>query len=118
MFGRELIRICDDNELPLSDPLFLRAESFTYFSEAHHSTSWLDHCVSSPLGHHRILDMEVDYSFQSSDHFPLHLAIALPLDTHAMGTATPVAAVTPAPPLACWSKASEEDIQVYNQSSS
>ena len=35
VFGRELIRICDDNELRLSDPLFPPAESFTYFSEAH-----------------------------------------------------------------------------------
>ena len=79
-FGGELLSLCEDEGLVLSDLSFLgydrkKEHTFTFVSEAHQSTSWLDHCASNSLGHNNIVDMEVLYNCVSSDHLPLMLCI-------------------------------------------
>ena len=49
--------------------------SFTYISEAHGSTSWIDHCVCTSQAHASISVINVIYDTQSSDHFPLSICI-------------------------------------------
>ena len=49
--------------------------SFTYLSEAHGSTSWIDHCICTGQAHASILAINVIYDTQSSDHFPLSICI-------------------------------------------
>ena len=50
-FGKLLNDFCCNNNFKLSDKLLLPSNSFTYYSEAHSTTSWLDHCLSSHSVH-------------------------------------------------------------------
>ena len=71
VFGSELIEFCDVNNLCLIDKSMLLPDSFTYFSEAHGSTSWLDHCMTTKSGKSLISDISIENTFICSDHFPL-----------------------------------------------
>ena len=44
-FGMELKKFCINESLFLSDVLFCSDNSYTYYSEAHQSVSWLDHII-------------------------------------------------------------------------
>ena len=49
-FGVKLLSLCEDEGLVLSDLSFLgydrkKEHIFSFVSEAHHSTSWLDHYI-------------------------------------------------------------------------
>ena len=46
-FGKEFRKVCSDNNLIISDELMLPADTFTFVSACHGSTSWLDHVVST-----------------------------------------------------------------------
>ena len=47
-FGNELDKFCRDEGLVLSDVLLLEgSKSYTFFSDAHNTVSWIDHTVSS-----------------------------------------------------------------------
>ena len=46
-------------------------DSYTYVSEVHYSTSWIDHCVSSSSAHSAICGTEVLHDFITSDYHPL-----------------------------------------------
>ena len=48
---------------------------FTFISEAHGSTSWIDHCVCTGQAHAIISAINVFYRTQSSDHFALSICI-------------------------------------------
>jgi len=73
-FAPMLYEFCQDNNLHVSDVELLPNDTFTYFSDAHGTTSWLDHCVCSETMHNNIIDMKVDHGFLSSDHFPLQVS--------------------------------------------
>ena len=47
VFGSELIEYCDNNSLCCIDKSMLLSDSFTFYSAAHGTTSWLDHCVTT-----------------------------------------------------------------------
>lgn len=70
-FGSFLTPFCVDFDLILSDYEYMPQESFTYVSDAHGSTTWLDHCLSSSSLHKSINSIEVLHQFISSDHKPL-----------------------------------------------
>ena len=53
-FGELLFEFVHSNGLIASDFSLLPQNSFTFISEAHSTTSWLDHCISSPLFHNMI----------------------------------------------------------------
>ena len=61
IFGAELIDFCDNNELCFVDKERLLPDTFTYTSEAHGTTSWLDQSV---ISHVSVIDNVV-----CSDHF-------------------------------------------------
>ena len=71
MFGRELVRFVNDSGLIISDCEILPEESYTYLSEAHLSTSLLDHFVTTGNVHDLIENMYVTYDTVTSDHHPL-----------------------------------------------
>ena len=48
VFGSELIEFCDLNNLCFIDKSSLLPDSF--ISQTHHTTSWLDHCISTVSG--------------------------------------------------------------------
>ena len=47
LFGKELIEFCDINRLCFTDKNMLLPNTYTFFSQAQCSTSWLDHCITT-----------------------------------------------------------------------
>ena len=74
-FGKHMTRFCEDNNLVLSSQLLLPADSFTYYSEAHHSTSFLDHVISSADAHASIRGMKILHDEATTDHIPLQMVL-------------------------------------------
>jgi exonuclease III len=75
-FGRELSKFCQDENYVLSDVSYLKdTDTFTYYSEAHGTVSWLDHVLSTVNGHALVSDVKVDSSFVTSDHLPITLSL-------------------------------------------
>ena len=70
-FGKELVHFCETENLIISDSIIGDKDKFTFYSEAHDSTAWLDHLVSSSSFHSLIENIYVDNSLVSSDHFPI-----------------------------------------------
>ena len=77
VFGSELSSFCTEHGYVVSDieHMGIDSGSFTYLSEAHGSTSWIDHCICTGQAHASISAINVIYDTQSSDHFPLSICI-------------------------------------------
>ena len=71
LFYDELVRHCSDNTLLVCDVNHLPSDSFTHFSEAHNSTSWLDHVVASENISNALFEFKIIYGNSTSNHFPL-----------------------------------------------
>jgi exonuclease III len=75
-FGRELISFCTEENLIISDTIHCSVDdTYTFYSEAHHSTSWLDHIIANVNMHALINNVKVDYKCVTSDHFPVCCSI-------------------------------------------
>uniref|UniRef100_A0A1A8AIU9 exodeoxyribonuclease III n=1 Tax=Nothobranchius furzeri TaxID=105023 RepID=A0A1A8AIU9_NOTFU len=74
-FAKHLIQLCEDNDLVLSSKVLLPKDSYTYISESWHTTSWLDHCISTADGHAALDSMSIKYGVTVSDHIPLAFSI-------------------------------------------
>jgi len=72
-FETELLDFVKRNNLYLSDYEHLgkNNSNFTYVSDAHSTTSWLDHYVCSFSAHNEITLMQILDKLPSSDHLPL-----------------------------------------------
>ena len=75
IFAGHLRQFCSDTGLLLSDEVNLPSDTFTHVSERWHTTSWLDHCLSSKDGHNLITNMKVQYHTSCGDNIPLTLDI-------------------------------------------
>ena len=73
VFGRELENFCTEYKYIISDMELLGRNSgtLTFYSESHHVTTWIDHCVCSWQAHTSISDINILYDIQCSDHFPI-----------------------------------------------
>ena len=78
LFGRELKMFVEEERLVLSDLNHLPLDTFTFFSDAHSTTSWLDHVVASKSAANLIENVMVRYDCISSDHLPLSISLSLP----------------------------------------
>lgn len=58
-FGRELNNFCNDHNLCISDIERLSPDSYTYISDVHLTTSWLDHFVSSVNVNHAVQSVNI-----------------------------------------------------------
>ena len=76
-FGNELLRLCSDNLLCLSDTLFLPSNTYTFISSSYDTVSWLDHVLSTTSGHSLFNSMHVKSDFITSDHLPLSFSISI-----------------------------------------
>ena len=77
LFGNHVRMFCTENNLILSSESFLPGGTFTHYSEAWHTTSWLDHCISTSDANEIINNMSVDYSLNTADHLLVYMEIAL-----------------------------------------
>ena len=77
VFGKEPSSFCLEHDYVLSDIDHLGAlsGSFTSVSEAHGTTSWIDHCLCTTQAHASLVGVNIDYGMQSSDHFPISICI-------------------------------------------
>jgi len=75
IFGREFLNFCVAEGYMVSDKSLLNPHSFTFYSSAHATVSWIDHVVTSTSGHEIIKDVNIDYSILSSDHFPVTVTL-------------------------------------------
>ena len=66
----------------ISDEAMLAGDTFTQLSERWHSTSWLDHCLSTSDGHNLITAMHVQYGTSCRDHIPLIVDISMSLSLY------------------------------------
>ena len=69
--------VCRENNSILSDVETLASNNdiFTHYSAAHHTVSWLDHCVTTTSAHNLITDITMCDRYVVSDHLPLRIAV-------------------------------------------
>ena len=75
LFAKHLLQFCSDGNLILSSKIFLPDNSFTYVSEAWHTTSWLDHCFCTADAHTAIDNMDIYYGMATTDHIPIVISL-------------------------------------------
>jgi len=71
LFSKELNKLCVDENFIITDLAFCDESSFTFFSAAHSTVSWLDHFLSTVNTHGLVTDVTILYDYMSSDHFPM-----------------------------------------------
>jgi len=67
-FGGLLEDFCMKNDFIISDYALLPQDTFTYISNAHNKTSWIDHLVSTFSVHQAMFNMDVLTECIISDH--------------------------------------------------
>ena len=75
LFGKHLMQFCVDSGLILSSKVLLPDNSYTYISEAWHTTSWLDHCLCTVDAHNSIEKIEIGYDLATTDHIPFSVLL-------------------------------------------
>lgn len=58
------------NNLIISSKMFLPVKSYTYISEAWHTVSWLDHCISTADAHASLVSMKICYELLLHRSYP------------------------------------------------
>jgi hypothetical protein len=109
VFGVELHNFCSEFNYVISDRELAndRSTEYTYVSDAHGTTSWLDHCVSTSAAHNAITDMCVLHDYVGSDHLPLKFVVRVgSLPTTKLDTADTRTRIH-------WSKLSELELDKY-----
>ena len=77
LFGNELLAFCKAEHFVIADTELCSNDSFTFFSEAHNSVSWLDHVIVSKSAYNIIKSIKICQDFITSDHVPISVAIDL-----------------------------------------
>ena len=111
-FGKELKQVCRDNSFSISDELLLPADTFTFVSSSHGSTSWLDHVLSTTSGHALAESVHVKTDFVSSDHLPLCFDISI--DKEIICTSTSVCSTNDKSPFFNWKNLTDNDLLSYS----
>ncbi len=80
-FGQELQDFAADHMLVVSDKVMCDNDSFyTYLSESHNTTSWLDHVLCTGTSHNNIRSCNALHDVAFSDHIPLSVKYSMPVD--------------------------------------
>lgn len=75
VFAKHVMQFCSDIGLILYSKVLLPDGSYTYISDAWHTTSWLDHCICTADAHDSIEAIRVNYKFATTDHVPFSLSV-------------------------------------------
>ena len=80
-FEAELLTLCESQNLVISDYQLLGrfSEQFTFVSDAHSTTSWLEHYICSHDLHQRITTLHILDKSPYSDYLPIHAVFILML---------------------------------------
>ena len=71
----QLIEFCNLNKLDFIDRSIFPSSSFTFISQAHGTTSWLDHYITTAAGWSLISNAFITDNVKCSDQFPLSINI-------------------------------------------
>ena len=80
-FYNELSQFCQVHSLTISDTIILPPTSYTYIQNRLNSinTSWLDHCITTPMLHLLIISCDIRYDLGlTDDHLPLRVKFKIP----------------------------------------
>ena len=82
LFERELLELCTNHSLNISDYIILGRFSgtFTYVSDAHLTTSWLDHVICSHNMNLLVQNLYVLNKLPCSDHLPVVVTFDIVID--------------------------------------
>ena len=75
------MEFCNLNKLDFIDKCLLPSSSFTFISQAHGTTSWLDHCITTADGRSIISDAYITDNVVCSDLFPLTVNVLCNIDS-------------------------------------
>ena len=75
VFAKHLNNFCTDSNSILSSRELLPAASYTYISEAWHTTSWLDHCICTADAHAALVHIDILYNVSIVDQIPFEVSI-------------------------------------------
>ena len=117
-FEAELIDMCDTIGMVISDyDKFGRTcNTYTYVSDPHYFTSWLDHFICSQCVHPMITDSHISDK-GPSDHLPVGLVIAISVTAESHDNVSNEKHADKMPPIFRWSKAQYYKISEYGKSS-
>ena len=118
-FENELLETCTKHELIISDYEHYGRNSsqFTFVSDAHSTTSWLDHIVCSFNLYVLLSDFCILDKLPSSDHLPIGCNICFDLDS-TPNRCDPVPCDVNVPTIQVqWSKANDVEIEHYSAKS-
>lgn len=109
-FWRELVGFCERNRLHVADAT-LPPDSFSYLSPAHDTTRWLDHVICTSSLSNKIHNIEILYTMNIYDHFPVTFVLEMHIDN-------PVVFIKPVNEYKTdlyinWNKVKEKDIKEY-----
>ena len=76
-FGKLLVTFSVENGFVISDKRLITSDTFTFVSDCHETTSWLDHCQFSNNFHNIISCIDVLKQCISSDQRPLFITVSL-----------------------------------------
>ncbi|XP_022832297.1 uncharacterized protein LOC111360568 [Spodoptera litura] len=81
LFYSELVSICEDQSWFCIDVDMLGLDSgtYTFISDVHGTSSWLDHCIATRAARQAVVGVNVEYDTWWSDHFPVIIKIHLHL---------------------------------------
>ena len=119
-FEGELLEVCTHHELIISDyEHFGRNSSqFTFVSDAHSTTSWLDYIICSFNLFTILSDLCILDKLPSSDHLPIGCNLCFDLDTCMSTPSVSDSCDVKLPTMKCqWSKASDVEIEYYRMKS-
>ena len=77
LFANHLIQFLYDGGLILSSKVLMPDNSYTFISDAWHTTSWLDHCVCTADAHDSLDEMKIIYNLATTDHIPFFILLNL-----------------------------------------
>ena len=111
-FENELLELCTHHKLIIADyeKYGCTSNQFTYVSDAHSTTSWLDHICSFDISS-IIYDLLFLDKLPSSDHLPLYCTCRLELDLE-LSDSSGVGVIVPSTNYQ-WCKASDAEIENY-----
>ena len=111
LFGQHLQHFCQNSKLVLSSKVLMPENSYTYISEAWHTTSWLDHCICTADAHDCLSEIKILYDLSISDHIPVSMLLNL--------NSLPALAINNGREHTCrkidWAKLSQSDLRKYNE---
>ena len=114
LFESELVNMCNTHQLVVSDyKAYGRGDSgqFTYVSDAHFTTSWLDHVLCSQDIQSKLDSVKILDTLPSSDHLPISIAFNVHLQCFV--SASSVYSSSRDKVIFNWAKANIDDINEY-----